>query len=866
MGSYVVWQTGVAPPPPRYKTVTTSSGETFRVKADWQPTGTEVMTPQGGMTMLPPNAVSKPEEKGLAPGTTITTISPKQAEEARKALVVQDDIKKLAQEQQQEQIKEAWRGMTPIERIGVRTHATFSERGFEMTTAALTGDQARAEQIAMEKLVEASKSEPKKYQEKTIIGSVFGTPSGMLGTTMLSGYGAGSVIKIAGETAVKAAPILAKPVQFMAAHPTIIKTSLWGSIGGYEGVKFKGMYEEMKSAGYSDKEIEQKLVEEGMRDVVFLGGFSKGISYGMKEGIPLRYGKVEVSLKSAPEPRELYKGLYVDYDKQASILFGKQEGKWILGTPRFAEQIPKAELAGTIAPVTSLESKVIQRAVALESLEIERIGIFTGIMKKLEFTKPKIKLLPPETKTLYVRGTEATKQFIIKEKGLAYGSYTAEAQMPLLSRRISGDIDTSLNKMMNKIEEMTKEHTKTLSRVGENVRVSPQHASLIEATRPEWPKEWKHAVDIHSALEPGASGSGEAPEGAYGFVFGQKPIKIGDLKVMPISEQILRKGGSSLGISERGVYPEAHRMKDIADFYRYAKVYAPSQAEKIKGVYTEEEWNIIKQFLKDSDKIPEPPTYGKIYVPRSTVATAPPLITGKITSKVETKSPSVTISYKPALMSSSGSKSVSPSASVSYSVPLSISPSVSPSVSPSISSSLSPSISPSYSPLPSISPSYSPSVSPSISVSPSPSLSPSPSPSPSSYSPPYSPPPLYPSPRSSKSPSSYSRRFTTGYDVFVRRLGKFTKVTTRPLTREAAKGYGAYITEQTPAASFYIEPSGTFVEMVSKPSQFRKERYYTKGKLFIEKPKYRINTLGELAGITYKGIEARKKKPMVKLI
>ena len=46
--------------------------------------------------------------------------------------------------------------------------------------------------------------------------------------------------------------------------------------------------------------------------------------------------------------------------------------------------------------------------------------------------------------------------------------------------------------------------------------------------------------------------------------------------------------------------------------------------------------------------------------------------------------------------------------------------------------------------------------------------------------------------------------------------------------------------------------------------RFDPKKFYRKGKLYIEKPKHRIETIGELKGITFKGLEAlrtgKKKK------
>jgi len=99
-----------------------------------------------------------------------------------------------------------------------------------------------------------------------------------------------------------------------------------------------------------------------------------------------------------------------------------------------------------------------------------------------------------------------------------------------------------------------------------------------------------------------------------------------------------------------------------------------------------------------------------------------------------------------------------------------------------------------------------------------------------------------------------------GFNVLVRSKGKDIKVNKKPLTEIGAENLGYDITDNTVSASFQTPPSkrkakAQFFEVRSdKKNKFRK-----KGKRFIEKETYRIDSAGEFQGITVKGRLARSK-------
>jgi hypothetical protein len=116
-------------------------------------------------------------------------------------------------------------------------------------------------------------------------------------------------------------------------------------------------------------------------------------------------------------------------------------------------------------------------------------------------------------------------------------------------------------------------------------------------------------------------------------------------------------------------------------------------------------------------------------------------------------------------------------------------------------------------------------------------------------------------PSSKFSAPKFSMPKVSGFDVYVKKMGKLVRVSERPLVKEEAMRLGGYITETTPAATFLLRASGSPSISSKKFSYaFRPERFYRKGKLFIEKSKYRINQPGEVMGISMKGWEAARKK------
>ena len=109
------------------------------------------------------------------------------------------------------------------------------------------------------------------------------------------------------------------------------------------------------------------------------------------------------------------------------------------------------------------------------------------------------------------------------------------------------------------------------------------------------------------------------------------------------------------------------------------------------------------------------------------------------------------------------------------------------------------------------------------------------------------------------------RRAAPGFQVLVKRKGKFERVTTKPVTKAEALGIGGLAVERTAAATFKIvatrRPAVRRKEPVRpfQPTRFRPAKKPKKG-VFIEKTRFRIDTSGELEQITKKGLEERKRR------
>jgi flagellar biosynthesis GTPase FlhF len=100
-----------------------------------------------------------------------------------------------------------------------------------------------------------------------------------------------------------------------------------------------------------------------------------------------------------------------------------------------------------------------------------------------------------------------------------------------------------------------------------------------------------------------------------------------------------------------------------------------------------------------------------------------------------------------------------------------------------------------------------------------------------------------------------------GYDVYIREKGQFVRANKAPLPKNRAFNLGSEVTDNTPAATFQLRKTK---KKTDKTDAFSKKGLFKFNKKrnnkYIEKDKYRIDSPGEIRGITVKGYLAARRK------
>ena len=453
------------------------------------------------------------------------------------------------------------------------------------------------------------------------------------------------------------------------------------------------------------------------------------------------------------------------------ILTEPFKGKKTTPPKAVAELIKTEQLAGNIQPVTALEGQIAQQKISLTKAEQTRISSGLNVERVTEHARSQFYGWPEETATLNKAGVEVMKKFVESEPdAYVYGSFSAEAEMT--GARIPGDIDIHLRKVSGEVARAkAKAQVEKLRKVGNDVMIDPNEPTNIITRSGETAVELKFD-NMADAYKTG--------EGTYGFPFDQPLKKSGKtikqmfvepfkgkktttqkvptekIKYVPLSEQGLRKGASVLSISERGVMPKLHRMKDIGDFIRTQEVLIENIRNPLTKKYAKGNLEAFKQ------------TYPKEFLKEIMAETEGKPVKMELFRNAGQKSPRTTIPIKPnvalvvspAVSAGTDVKSylnMNPATAISPSLSANISPGVPKSAFINILKSVYPETSPKTSAFPSAfktSPKTSPVISEYI---PSPKISPRPSP--------YTPSPYVPSPYTSPYPSPYPSPSPTPSEV-----------------------------------------------------------------------------------------------------
>lgn len=405
---------------------------------------------------------------------------------------------------------------------------------------------------------------------------------------------------------------------------------------------------------------------------------------------------------------QAYKGIKFGQKNLIGIEYSAAGNKLKLGTPRLrltAEQIRGIDFTGYATGTSKTEEafaqEISERIYPLQ--ESRKRLIIKDLIGSTEVTRSleKGRLFPEQTKSLSKEGVSTVKRFIQKEKGLAYGSWTAEPQLPKekslgilrgskQGELFIGDIDVQLNVGDIATQGKAKSLLGKLSAT-DTVRISKQSPSLIES---KVGGKWVHAVDIHSI---------DAPlddliplEGSMGFRFDRSPtVRIESTRAMSLSEFRTRKAASIMTFRETGFAPEPHRLKDIPDLItsqEYLTTIAkPTDLPKVaelKGLYAKDLASFGSGRVPIFGSASSAPSLSQSLPISAGVLFSPPSISAQpskaqprasVSASRQLISPSISPSlFRSPSMSVSPSASASPYRSISLSISRSISPSISP--------------------------------------------------------------------------------------------------------------------------------------------------------------------------------------------
>jgi hypothetical protein len=205
------------------------------------------------------------------------------------------------QEELKLDIKNIYESATPEIKFALDIQPLFSPRGMEYIATYLPGKDLLGikklpGEIVQEQMLESVTNE--NFVMQQTIGSLYGSPTGILGTSLLTGSLIGGTLELALPKALpflKEIPGLATAGSFLTQHPTLVLGTGIAITGGIEAWKLGTM----EMAGVP----REKIIGSALADITSIYGFSKGLEITMAEGFPFKYwGKEKVAPESIIEP------------------------------------------------------------------------------------------------------------------------------------------------------------------------------------------------------------------------------------------------------------------------------------------------------------------------------------------------------------------------------------------------------------------------------------------------------------------------------------------------------------------------------------------------------------------------------------
>lgn len=602
--------------------------------------------------------------------------------------------------------------------------------------------------------------------------------------------------------------------------------------------------------------------------------------------------------------------------RQIGLLNTKPQIKVQVGRANLASELKAMPEGAEIKPAGILETQLYKNTLKdIGTTERAQVALGLGQSMISQTKGVKSKFITEEawkTERLTAEQTQVLLDLARAEGAVIFGSGARRVQMPeSISDFLPRDVDIRLADASPKnVERVRLKAFEGLQRKGAEVRLAKDKPEAIEVLTPEG---WRKAAEFKG---PGQLDPDLVPDKVLGFQKEGTPITISKNKYTALEEEFR---GVSQGVfrvrmteGELDVYPSPKRVKDITSVDIAGETLAKSK--RFGRAKLEKDLELFRRLYRPSGEASEvmladfsptrSPTTKPVIpligspVSEISVSSGTSLLllqeSSPIVSEVSQtseqllsfSSPSqisiaqkVDILSSPSMTSSSRSNSsnASPSASLYELASTISSQSSSPTSSPTASLAELSSIaggSPGTSPLTSISPtapSPSPnsrSLSPSLfSGSPNASISKSPdsgSPSPNIFSPPKD----EPGKAALWWYKKRKQKMVDAFNVLVRVRNQWKKLNTKGLDKDSALSLGAKFAGSTAAATYKLQQTKELIRQPSRRDMFHKlvahkfrQKIGRSGEILnIEKTQYRIDTPGEIQGITVQGLLAQKNR------